>query len=213
MHWNKIPSLSELDPEYYKYSAKQLTLNDFNENGERFLLDKALANEQQKIETLLKSYFYPLQQGWTQTLHPKYYNMIMAWQHHESEHLISKYLISKGIPYLFVPELTQDGNVHYHGYIKLPHDDMKCRIIKNRLRSICGYFKQSVINDKETWWKYVFKEYTKTRTACPSLTLSYWMPIPIYRLIHASYEKGRSYDEVSDILVQYALKNSKQIKL
>lgn len=68
--------------------------------------------------------------------------------------------------YLFVPEFTENGRIHYHGYFRPKGKAIDIRIFK-KLRKHCGFIKvEHSVRDMNAWKTYMFKEKEDTARLC-----------------------------------------------
>jgi len=85
----------------------------------------------------------------TQTLKPAYYGISARRQIAETRNIFKKIMIRYVLKYYFVIEITNAGNVHYHGWFTIPDGEGLIKLCMIDDLKILGNTKIDIIRDTE----------------------------------------------------------------
>jgi len=116
----------------------------------------------------------------TITLDPKIYRRSINEQYITVKDFIKNLLKQWCSVFWLVPELTNQSNIHFHGYIKLSFDHYRHHIIDVLKRFPLGMSKinDQKISDKERVVNYMYKDYHTTVKFIHNPRIKYFGKIP-----------------------------------
>lgn len=128
--------------------------------------DEAQRDEYRKFTPILGAYFVTI------TLSPKLYKYSSTTQYELTIGELRQLFETSAARWAIVPELTDKGNIHYHGWIVLETKYAYILFLnKLKRKKSLGFCKinDERIKDIDRVFRYMFKEFRLTRTVIKSI--------------------------------------------
>lgn len=126
----------------------------------------------------------------TVTLNPKWYEYKTIIQYQKTKVLLSRLAKRYKLTFLYlVPELTEGGNIHYHGVYKCINDNARKLFLKSISRNI-GYLVTKFIDNEIKWDQYIHKD-------------KLWIDFPQYERIQYGQGVDANYTNVNKRKAMY----------
>ncbi|AXH74389.1 MAG: putative replicase [Cressdnaviricota sp.] len=80
-------------------------------------------------------------------------------------------LIFDKAQWMLIPEFTDEGRLHFHGWFRCPYSDMNDYLIKQATKQMAKFarIEMKLIRNRHKYYEYVFKNFKKTFDIVPML--------------------------------------------